>query len=119
MVLMDWCDIFLPVSFNFNLCLQTQGPLQIAKMLRYLKMPQIYSDGMFTVFVISWLITRHGLFLRVIFSAIFDVPKIESFKWDPSTGSYLTHGSHIMFCLSLLALQASSYHLAPYRPHRS
>ncbi|KAH9948353.1 longevity assurance proteins LAG1/LAC1 [Amylocystis lapponica] len=51
MTLMDWCDILLPV----------------AKMFRYLSMSTT-CDAMFVCFLLSWLITRHWLFILVIAS---------------------------------------------------
>ncbi|KAH9071606.1 longevity assurance proteins LAG1/LAC1 [Lactarius deliciosus] len=52
MVLMDWCDIFFPV----------------AKMLRYLSY-QIACDVTFVWWMLSWFVTRHVLFCKVIASA--------------------------------------------------
>ncbi|KAJ8086553.1 Sphingosine N-acyltransferase lag1 [Marasmius tenuissimus] len=89
MVLMDWCDIFLPM----------------AKMLRYLSLPAIYSDATFGLFVVSWFVTRHVLFVIPIYSAIFDVPRLLEFDWIPETGYYLSKGSHYIFILCLLAIE--------------
>ncbi|KAK7470709.1 Sphingosine N-acyltransferase lag1 [Stygiomarasmius scandens] len=89
MVLMDWCDIFLPM----------------AKMMRYLELPQLLTDATFGWFLISWFVTRHVLFIIVIWSAIFDVPRLLSFDWDPVRGHFLSKGSHAMFLSCLLALE--------------
>ncbi|KAK7049573.1 Sphingosine N-acyltransferase lag1 [Paramarasmius palmivorus] len=89
MVLMDLCDIFLPV----------------AKMMRYLNLPQLACDATFGIFLLSWFITRHVLFIIVIKSVIVDMPRILPFDWDPIRGHYLTKGSYTMFILCLLALE--------------
>ncbi|OBZ77140.1 Sphingosine N-acyltransferase lag1 [Grifola frondosa] len=49
MILMDWCDIILP----------------LAKMFRYLSMSTL-CDATFVIFLLSWLVTRHGLFILAI-----------------------------------------------------
>lgn len=59
MVLMDWCDIFLP----------------LAKMIRYIDISQLACDLTFACFLVSWLVTRHFLFLFVIYSTVVDLPK--------------------------------------------
>lgn len=88
--------------------------LQLAKMLRYLELPQIYPDITFGTFMVSWFITRHVLFMIAIRSTIFDMPRVTNYGWDPSRGYYLTKGSHSMFIICLLALEVS----APYTSDR-
>ncbi|WWC85313.1 uncharacterized protein L201_000175 [Kwoniella dendrophila CBS 6074] len=91
-VLMDFCDIFLP----------------LAKMLRYLQFTQA-CDMTFVIFLISWLFSREiGLFL-VIKTSYFDAPKFIKFKWSPSTGQYLTYKTYISFIglVSLLWILAT------------
>ncbi|ESK97621.1 longevity-assurance protein [Moniliophthora roreri MCA 2997] len=89
MVLMDLCDIFLPT----------------AKMMRYLNFPQMACDAMFGIFLVSWFITRHVLFVIVIKSAIFDMPRLLPFDWDPVRGHYISKGSYVMFMSCILALE--------------
>ncbi|KAJ4466545.1 TLC domain-containing protein [Lentinula aciculospora] len=89
MLLMDLCDIFLP----------------LAKMLRYLNLPQIYPDFTFGTFMVTWFVTRHVLFPIAIQSTIFDMARLLPFDWDPERGHYHTRGSHAMFCICLLALE--------------
>jgi very-long-chain ceramide synthase len=60
---------------------------------------------MFATFLVSWFITRHVLFNLVIWSTIHDLPVIVGFNWVPEEGRYLTMGSHLMFCIFLVALQ--------------
>ncbi|KAJ3994204.1 TLC domain-containing protein [Lentinula boryana] len=90
MLLMDLCDIFLP----------------LAKMLRYLNLPKIYPDFTFGTFMVTWFVTRHVLFPVAIKSVIFDLPRLVPFDWDPERGYYSTKGSHAMFYCCLLALEA-------------
>ncbi|KLO18101.1 longevity assurance proteins LAG1/LAC1 [Schizopora paradoxa] len=88
MVLMDTCDIFLP----------------LAKMLRYLKFPTL-CDIMFGVFLLSWLITRHILFILVIVSTFVDVPKVLPYAWIPEEGVWFTRQVYIAFVSMLVSLQ--------------
>ncbi|KAI0248809.1 longevity-assurance protein [Lactifluus subvellereus] len=85
-VLMDWCDIFLP----------------LAKMLRYLSY-QTACDVVFVSWMFSWFITRHVLFCKVIASAYWDVPNQLEFGWWPERGYWLTKEVHKVF-VSLLVL---------------
>ncbi|KAF9452502.1 longevity assurance proteins LAG1/LAC1 [Macrolepiota fuliginosa MF-IS2] len=89
MVLMDYCDIFLP----------------LAKMLRYLKGNQLLTDAIFGWFLVSWFVTRHVLFLSVIRSTMFDAPKYISFEMSVEEGRYFTTTAYILFCTLLLALE--------------
>lgn len=78
-------------------------------MLRYLELPQILPDTTFGIFLVSWFITRHVLFLVTIKSAILDMPRVTQFGWDPARGYYLTKGSHYMFITCLIALEVSAH----------
>ncbi|KAF8639648.1 hypothetical protein AX17_000913 [Amanita inopinata Kibby_2008] len=89
MVLMDWCDIFLP----------------LAKMIRYLGISQVACDATFAIFLVSWLITRHVLFIFVIKSTYYDCPRVIGFVWDPEIGSYLSAPVWLGFTVLLFALQ--------------
>jgi len=87
MFLMDWCDIFLP----------------LAKMFRYLSFSTL-CDATFVWFLVSWLVTRHVLFILVIKStwdARWIIPPI----WDIDRGHYMTGGVWWAFFLMLVALQ--------------
>ncbi|KAI0347087.1 longevity assurance proteins LAG1/LAC1 [Trametopsis cervina] len=88
MMLMDLCDIFLP----------------IAKMLRYLNLSTI-CDVVFVCFMLSWFITRHVLCLFTIKSAYSDAPRIIPRIWDPSRGHFMTKGVYIGFNAMLISLQ--------------
>ncbi|KAL4081824.1 TLC domain-containing protein [Scleroderma yunnanense] len=89
LVLMDCCDIFLP----------------IAKMLRYTGLYTL-CDITFTWFLLLWFITRHVLFLIVIKSAWFDsVRLLREIAWAPERGIYFSDLSHKAFVGLLVTLQ--------------
>lgn len=73
MVLMDVCDVLLP----------------LAKMIKYMG-GSLSCDIVFGLFMLAWLVTRHVLFILVIISIHMDVPKYNSYKWDPQNGFYAT-----------------------------
>ncbi|KAI0774093.1 longevity assurance proteins LAG1/LAC1 [Fomes fomentarius] len=87
MVLMDWCDLFLP----------------LAKMFRYLGMSTA-CDATFVVFLLVWLVTRHFLFMLVIkatWDAFYIIPRV----WDTSVGHFMTKEVYIGFFTMLVFLQ--------------
>ncbi|KAL1681586.1 TLC domain-containing protein [Schizophyllum commune] len=88
MVLMDWCDIWLP----------------LAKMGRYLDIPHQIYDYAFAIFLVSWFITRHVLFLMVMWST-WSIDKIIELKWAPEEGHFLTMNFYWAFNGALAALQ--------------
>ncbi|EJD01170.1 longevity assurance proteins LAG1/LAC1 [Fomitiporia mediterranea MF3/22] len=88
MVLMDYCDIFLP----------------LAKMLRYLSLQKI-CDAMFTWFLISWFITRHFFFILVIKSLYSDGSTLIPFIWSPEDNHYWTYEIWMGFLALLISLQ--------------
>ncbi|GBE79426.1 TLC domain-containing protein [Sparassis latifolia] len=61
MLLMDWCDVFLA----------------LAKMFRYLALSTL-CDATFTFFLLSWLVTRHVLFILAIKCAFDARPFVHS-----------------------------------------
>lgn len=89
MVLMDWCDIFLP----------------LAKMIRYIEVSQFACDLTFAWFLVSWLVTRHVLFLFAIISTYRDCPRLIPHKWAPEEGRYLSYPAWLVFVSLLSALQ--------------
>lgn len=86
MVLMDYCDIFLP----------------LAKMFRYLSLPKL-CDATFTWFLISWFITRHVLFTMVIKSTYSEASILIPFIWAPEIGHFWTYE----ICMGFVALLSS------------
>ena len=76
-------------------------------MIRYLGLTTL-CDATFGVFMLSWLVTRHFLFLFVIKSTYYDAPRIIPRVWDPATGHFMTKGVYVAFNAMLMSLQAST-----------
>lgn len=87
LVLMDFCDIFLP----------------LAKLFRYMSLPTL-TDATFVVFLISWLITRQIGFLVVILSCIFRAREIIPKCWNAGEGRYATEWVINSFSFLLIIL---------------
>ena len=107
MVLMDCSDIFLPVRGLLRSDVSSDAEVgvsvQLAKMLRYLGMTTL-CDLTFVVFMFSWLVTRHILFIPVIavtYRVYYIVPRV----WDISLGHYMTKEIYVFFFGMLCALQ--------------
>lgn len=84
-------------------------------MLRYLKFPTL-CDITFGVFLLSWLITRHILFILVIVSTFVDVPKVLPYAWIPEEGVWFTRQVYIAFVSMLISLQVRFCCLASIQP---
>ena len=80
--------------------------VQLAKMLRYLGFSTM-CDITFVLFMGSWLVTRHFLFLFAIKSSWYDAPRIIPAVWDPSIGHFMTKEVLRAFNSMLIALQVS------------
>ncbi|KAJ6583032.1 TLC domain-containing protein [Mycena vulgaris] len=89
MVLMDTCDILLP----------------IAKMCRYMVVRQSVCDALFTFYLVSWFVSRHILFTVVIISTYCDLPRVVPFEWAPHRGRFLSKSAWVAGCTSLTILQ--------------
>ncbi|TFK55482.1 longevity assurance proteins LAG1/LAC1 [Heliocybe sulcata] len=89
MLIMDWCDIFLP----------------LAKMFGYLKM-QTLCDVTFVFFLLSWFTTRHVLFINAIRSTYYDIVVYIKFDWAPERGHRFVYSTYVIFVSLLVALQA-------------
>jgi len=81
--------------------------IQLAKMIKYLG-GTLSCDILFGLFMVSWLITRHILFMLVIVSTYVDLPRLVPFKWDPANGHYITNNIYINFLVLLSGLQVRS-----------
>lgn len=89
LVLMDWCDIWLP----------------FAKMLRYIDLSTL-CDITFTWFLVSWFVTRHVLFVFVVIrSTYIDLPRLVPFAWAPERNVYLSKPAWVIYVTLLCALQ--------------
>lgn len=78
-------------------------------MIRYIDISQLACDLTFAWFLVSWLVTRHFLFLFVIFSTVFQLPKHVPFILNPERGYYLTKSAYVAFCIMLGALQVRAF----------
>lgn len=65
-------------------------------------------DIVFGLFMVGWFITRHILFILVIFSTYVDIPRYLTFKWDPANGNYVTNNIYVCFLVLLGLLQVCS-----------
>jgi acyl-CoA-dependent ceramide synthase len=77
---------------------------QLAKMTKYLGLPTL-ADGLFGVFLLSWIVTRHIFFGLTIKAVALDLPRIAGYRWDPDAGHFLNLPAHLGFCVLLVALQ--------------
>ena len=73
---------------------------------RYLDIPHQIYDYAFAIFLVSWFITRHVLFLMVMWST-WSIDKIIELKWAPEEGHFLTMNFYWAFNGALAALQVS------------
>ncbi|KAJ9480085.1 putative Ceramide synthase LAG1 (putative) [Pseudozyma hubeiensis] len=92
---------------NAILCLMDPSDIALnsAKMLKYAGW-QTTCDIAFGLFMVSWLFTRHILYMRVVWSCMFDAPSVMSFR-PPNrlTGDYFTKTSYLTLIGLLCALQ--------------
>lgn len=65
-------------------------------------------DIVFGLFMVTWLITRHILFMLVIASIYVDMPNYSSLRWDPPNGYYVTNSIYVAFVVLMSLLQVSS-----------
>ena len=75
-------------------------------MLRYIALYTL-CDVMFTVFLVSWFITRHVLFIIVIKSTLVDSVHLVSEMWAPERGNYFSSLTHKIYSVLLVSLQVS------------
>ena len=61
----------------------------------------------FVFYALSWIMTRHILFIIVIYSAYKDAPRLIPFMWAPERGHYLTRDAYIAFVGLMVALQVN------------
>jgi very-long-chain ceramide synthase len=80
--------------------------LKLAKMLRYLSL-QTACDVAFVFWMVSWFVTRHVLFCKVIASAYWVAPTQIEFGWWPERSYWLTKEVHMVFVSLLVILEVS------------
>ncbi|SPO27599.1 related to LAG1 - longevity-assurance protein [Ustilago trichophora] len=92
---------------NAILCLMDPSDiaLNIAKMLKYAGW-QTTCDIAFGLFMVSWLVTRHILYMRVVWSCAFDTLNTMDFRpTNHLTGDYFTETAYVVLIGLLVALQ--------------
>lgn len=102
--LMDLSDIFLAVRRAYTAKLTAQ----VAKMLKYadVRIGDVpLCDPCFGAFMLSWVITRHALFVGFIRSALVDGRRQIPYRWDPTGGFFFNQTSHLSFVALLAALE--------------
>ncbi|KAI5453838.1 Sphingosine N-acyltransferase lag1 [Naganishia albida] len=92
MVLMDFCDILLP----------------LAKMFRYFRLPAATVDATFVIFLLSWLVTRQIGFFAIFLSCLLRGPWDLPWGWIPSEGRYVNYYTTTTFQALLAALLVMS-----------
>jgi acyl-CoA-dependent ceramide synthase len=78
-------------------------------MMRYIAIPQIFTDSTFGFFMVSWLVTRHILFVLIMYSVLFHLPRAVVYVYDPSRGLFLTEAAWWGFCVMLSALEVRKF----------
>lgn len=84
-----------------------RAAIQLAKMFKYMG-GTLSCDILFGLFMVSWLVTRHILFMLVIISTYADLPYYLPFRWDPANGYYATKNIYTGFVVLLSLLQVRS-----------
>jgi hypothetical protein len=59
--------------------------------------------------MVSWIITRHFLFIKVIYTTIYDLAKSIPPRWEPEIGYYFTRNVHVTFNVLLIGLQVMNF----------
>lgn len=62
-------------------------------------------DPCFGAFMLSWVVTRHALFLGFLRSALVAGAREIPYRWDPTGGFFFNRASHLSFVALLGALE--------------
>jgi acyl-CoA-dependent ceramide synthase len=76
----------------------------MAKMLNYLGGGWA-CDGMFSLFVLSWIVTRHYIFPKIIWSIYAELPSEMPWIWNPSQGYFFCTSYWVAFLVLLSLLE--------------
>lgn len=79
-------------------------------MIRYINISQFACDVTFGCFMVSWVVTRHVLFLSVIFSMWFTSPRLIDLQWTPEKGYYFNYTAYLMYLTLLISLQVCLFY---------
>jgi acyl-CoA-dependent ceramide synthase len=80
---------------------------KLAKMLRYFSI-QTACDVTFISWMVSWFVTRHVLFCKVIASTYWEAPTQIQFGWWPERSYWFTKEVHTIFVSLLVILEVST-----------
>ncbi|PIA18931.1 longevity assurance proteins LAG1/LAC1 [Coemansia reversa NRRL 1564] len=92
---------------NAILCCMDSSDIFLSgtKCLRYLKMDKLSVVG-FTTFMLSWIYTRHYLYIKIMLSIIYESRQyISDDIWDPAKGAYYNANVQLAFTILLGILQ--------------
>ncbi|KAI9596946.1 TLC domain-containing protein [Syncephalis fuscata] len=78
--------------------------LSTAKVFNYMKW-QRTTDTCFIVFLVSWIVTRHGFFNILTYSVYNDMPRFNTIQWDPSRQYFHTYGIYTSYIVLLSGLE--------------
>jgi len=78
--------------------------LTLAKLLRYLRMFKL-CDFVFATFTLTWLYTRHYVFVYYIIFSLYEMPIYAEYVWDPSRGLYLNDTVWYFYFITLWSLE--------------
>lgn len=82
------------------------------------------SDVTFAVFFVLWILTRHVIFGRIIYSIVYESSRVLEYRWSSAEGYFWSRGTYYGFVALLVALQliiclwfAMSALCSPLLPH--
>ncbi|KAJ2780847.1 Sphingosine N-acyltransferase lag1 [Coemansia javaensis] len=92
---------------NAILCCMDSSDIFLSgtKCMRYLGLERL-SVGSFVVFVLSWIYTRHYLYMKIVLSIVYEAGRhLGDDIWDPENGSFYSRRVMNSFIALLLILQ--------------
>lgn len=78
--------------------------LPVAKMFNYAKMTSA-ADAFFALFAVTWIPTRHGIFMCIYYSVLVHANEELAYKWDPENGYYWTANFRMVYLVALGVFQ--------------
>lgn len=79
-------------------------PKQLAKLFKYTGWHQA-SDVTFAVFFVLWILTRHVIFGRIIYSIVYESSQVLEYRWSSDEGYFWSRRTYYGFVALLVALQ--------------
>ncbi|KWU41730.1 longevity assurance proteins LAG1/LAC1, partial [Rhodotorula sp. JG-1b] len=78
--------------------------LPLAKLFKYSGWHQA-SDVTFAVFFVLWILTRHVIFGRIIYSIVYEASQVLEYRWSSDEGYFWSRRTYYGFVALLVALQ--------------